>query len=312
VEQPNAHDGRYAPSPTGDLHLGNLRTALAAWLFARSAGARFTMRIDDLDPDRVRPGIAERQLADLAAIGLDWDGEPVYQTARLPRYEAALAALAERDMTYPCFCSRADIRAAASAPHGDGPELAYPGTCAHLDRALVAERLERGDAHCLRVRASGAVFEVVDRIAGRSSIVVDDFVVRRKDEVPAYLLATTVDDHDLRIGEVVRGADLLSSAPRQVWLAAQLDLRVPRFAHVPLVLGADGARLAKRHGAVTLRDLEAAGTGVREVSRWLAASLGVTVGDDAQNFELARSAREFDPGRLPDGPATITGQFQPL
>lgn len=307
----NPRDGRYAPSPTGDLHVGNLRTALAAWLFARGAGARLVLRLDDLDPDRVRPGLAERQLADLAAIGLDWDGEPVWQTARLDRYETALERLAEQGATYPCFCSRADIRAAATAPHGDSPELAYPGTCARLSADEAERRIAAGEEYCLRVRAEGVRVEVHDRYAGPTRITVDDFVVRRKDGVPAYLLATTVDDHDLVIGEVVRGADLLSSAPRQAWLAERLGLHTPAFAHVPLVLGTDGTRLAKRHGAVTLPDLAARGVEPRAVTAWLAQSLGL-VPSGTVVVDLADLARHFEPRDLPTAPVTIAEQFQAL
>lgn len=295
------HDGRYAPSPTGDLHLGNLRTALAAWLFARFHDARLVLRIDDLDPDRVRPGMAQRQLDDLAAIGIDWDGEPVVQTRRLALYEARLERLAATDATYPCFCTRADIRAAATAPHGDAPELAYPGTCARLDPRIAARRVAAGEAHCLRVRTDGVRTSVQDAFLGTVTCVVDDFVVRRKDGVPAYLLATTVDDHDLDIGLVVRGADLATSAPRQAWLAERLGHAPPRFAHVPLVLGSDGARLAKRHGAVTLRDLVALGRTPDDVRSQLAASLGLA--EPTEAVSPAQLLDRFDPQVLPREPA---------
>ena len=271
----NAHDGRYAPSPTGDLHLGNLRTALAAWLIARAAGARFALRIDDLDPDRLRPGSAERQLADLTALGLDWDGPVVVQSTRRPRHEAALATLDEQGATYPCFCSRAEIRAAASAPHGAGVEGAYPGTCARLAPQEAKRRVEAGEAHCTRVRAEGVVLGFTDGILGPIEGVVDDFVVRRKDGVPAYNLGTVVDDADQGVREVVRGSDLAETTHRQVWLAERLGLAVPRYAHVPIVVGVDGARLGKRHGSVTLADLAQRGVDADEVRLLLAESLGI-------------------------------------
>lgn len=301
-EAPN-DDGRYAPSPTGDLHLGNLRTALAAWLFARSRGARFILRVDDLDPDRVRPGIAERQLADLTALGIDWDGPVVWQTQRLDRYDAALDHLARTGATYPCFCSRADIRAAATAPHADAPELAYPGTCAALAPADAAARVAAGAPHCLRVRASGVRLTIVDELAPPATFLVDDFVVRRKDGVPAYQLATAVDDHDLGVGLVVRGADLRSSAPRQAWLADRLGHAPPRFAHVPLVFGGDGARLAKRHGAVTMRDLASAGHTTDQVRSMLAASLGIA--DRGEPVDMTQLCSRFDPARIPREPVTL-------
>lgn len=279
-------DGRYAPSPTGDLHLGNLRTAVAAWLFARTHGARLVLRIDDLDPDRFRPDSAERQIADLQALGLDWDGEPVVQSHRLDRYHAALAQLVADGLAYPCFCTRADIRAAASAPHGDSPELAYPGTCSHLDVAATNARIAAGAPHCLRVRARGARDSVDDLLVGNVAFTVDDFVVRRKDGVPAYLLATTVDDHDLEIGTVVRGADLLPSAPRQIWLAQTLGISAPSFAHIGLVRSGPGHRLAKRDGAVTLRELAARGTSAAQVLTWIGASLGLCDPDEMVDAEL--------------------------
>jgi glutamyl-tRNA synthetase len=274
--------GRFAPSPTGDLHLGNLRTALLAWLFARSGGGRFLMRIEDLDTGRVREGVEERQLADLRAIGVDWDGPVVRQSDRLALYEDALTRLA----TYPCFCTRAEIREAASAPHGALPEGAYPGTCRSLTAAERAAFEAAGRRPALRVRADGASANVSDQLLGSVSGAVDDFVVRRGDGAFAYNLAVVVDDGAQGVDQVVRGADLLESTPRQVWLARMLGLPEPSYAHVPLVLGPDGARLAKRHGAVTLRDL-----GASEARRWIASSLG-----------LREDLSDFDPARLPREP----------
>ena len=262
-------DGRFAPSPTGVLHLGNLRTALLAWLFARSQGARFEVRMEDLDTGRVRPGVAEAQLADLAAIGLDWDGEVTWQSRRLALFEEAIEALRAAGHTYECFCTRAEIRMAASAPHGPLGEGAYPGTCLRLTAAERAARLAEGRPPALRVRAGAARVAFTDRLHGRFEGAVDDFVVRRNDGAPAYNLATIVDDAAQGIGEVVRGDDLLETTPRQLFLARLLGLAEPAYAHVGLVLGPDGTRLAKRHGAVTLRQLEPAA-----VRAWLARSLG--------------------------------------
>jgi glutamyl-tRNA synthetase len=275
--------GRFAPSPTGDLHLGNLRTALLAWLFARSSGGRFLMRMEDLDRGRVREGVEDRQLADLRALGIDWDGPVVRQSQRVELYEAAI----ERLDTYPCFCTRAEIREAASAPHGALAEGAYPGTCRDLSAAERAAFRAAGRRPALRVRAGGASVSVEDRLLGRVSGVVDDFVVRRGDGAFAYNLAVVVDDAAQGVNEVVRGADLAESTPRQVWLARTLGLPEPSYAHVPLVLGPDGARLAKRHGAVTLRDIGAA-----EARAWIEASLGGVSLDPAA----------FDPVRLPTEP----------
>jgi glutamyl-tRNA synthetase len=296
-------DGRYAPSPTGALHVGNLRTALLAWLFARSAGARFLLRIEDLDASRVRPGVAEAQLADLRALGLDWDGEPVRQSARLHRYAAAIDRLDAAGLLYPCFCTRAEIREAASAPHGPLPEGAYPGTCRELTAAQRADREAAGRPPALRLRAGGARVAFADRLLGPQEAVVDDLVVRRNDGAPAYNLAVVVDDAEQGIGEVVRGADLVESTPRQLHLASLLELPAPRYAHVPLILGPDGARLAKRHGAVTLADRLAAGERADEVRGWLAASVGLA--EPGEVPAPAELLARFDPGALPSAPTVL-------
>jgi glutamyl-tRNA synthetase len=266
-------DGRFAPSPTGTLHVGNLRTALVAWLFARSQEARHLVRMEDLDTGRVRERFYDEQLHDLAAIGLDWDGPVVRQSERLALYEAALETLRSCDLVYECWCTRAEIREAASAPHGKLPEGAYPGTCRRLTHAERAERRAGGRPPALRVHADNARIAFEDRLAGHQEGVVDDFVVRRNDGAFAYNLAVVVDDGEQGIGEVVRGADLLDSTPRQLWLADRLGIQAPRHAHVALMLGPDGARLAKRHGAVTLADRAANGQTADDVRDELAASL---------------------------------------
>jgi glutamyl-tRNA synthetase len=289
-------DGRFAPSPTGVLHLGNLRTALIAWLFARSAGSRYLVRMEDLDTGRVREGAAEQQLADLAALGLDWDGEVVFQSQRLALYADAIARLQAAGQLYECFCTRAEIRSAASAPHGPLPEGAYPGTCLRLTDAERMERRAAGRLPALRVRAAAARVGFEDRVLGRVEGVVDDFVVQRNDGAPAYNLAVVVDDAAQRIEEVVRGDDLAPTTPRQIFLARLLGLPEPAYAHVPLVLGPDGARLAKRHGGVTLREVEPA-----DALRWMASSLGLPA--VAAPGELLAA---FDPAALPREP-TVYG-----
>jgi glutamyl-tRNA synthetase len=271
----SAPDGRFAPSPTGTLHLGNLRTALLAWLFARSQDARFLVRMEDLDTGRVRERFYDEQLRDLAALGLDWDGPVVRQSERLALYDDAIEALRAQELIYECWCTRAEIREAASAPHGHLPEGFYPGTCLRLSDAKRAERRATGRPPALRVRADAATVGFEDRVAGPVSGVVDDFVVRRNDGAHAYNLAVVVDDAEQGIGEVVRGADLLDSTPRQLWLGARLGLPAPRHAHAPLMLGPDGARLAKRHGAVTLADRAAQGETADDVRALLAASVGL-------------------------------------
>ena len=293
-------DGRFAPSPTGLLHLGNLRTALLAWLFARSAGARFLVRVEDLDHSRVRPGIEAAQLADLHVIGLDWDGSVVRQSERMGLYRDAIERLDDEGFLYPCYCTRKEIRAAASAPHGIADSDRYPGMCRHLTKAERAAREAQGRAPALRVRAEGARVSFEDRLLGHQEGETDDFVVRRNDGTPAYQLAVVVDDAEQGIGEVVRGADLADSTSRQVLISRLLGLPVYRYAHVPLVLGPDGTRLAKRHGAVTLGDRAARGEGPGEVLAWMARSLGLA--EPGEKPSVGDLLSRFDPDRLPPEP----------
>ncbi len=289
--------GRFAPSPTGVLHLGNLRTALLAWLFARHAGSAFLVRMEDLDAGRVRPGLAERQLADLAAIGLDWDGDVVVQSERHERYAAAVARLRGAGLVYRCYCTRAEVRAALSAPHGPLPEGAYRGTCRELSEHDHAAHEAGGRTAALRVRADAADVAFVDRVLGPYAGCVDDFILMRNDGAPAYNLAVVVDDAAQGVEEVVRGADLLDSTPRQRWLAGALGLTPPAHAHVPLVLGPDGRRLAKRHGGVTLDDV-APGAAVA----WMARSLGLPPASRAADL-----LDSFDPARIPREPTIFSG-----
>ena len=284
--------GRYAPSPTGELHLGNLRTALLAWLFARSTGRRFLLRIEDLDRTRVRPGIAKQQLADLAALELTFDGEPILQSQRLTAYEEALASLA--DSTYECFCSRREIAEAASAPHGTVGR--YPGTCRDLNKVQrTARRRTRRPA--LRLRADGARQTIRDVLHGEITVEVDDLVLRRNDGVPAYNLAVVVDDAYSHIDQVVRGDDLLPVAAGQAFLAQLLGYPPPIYAHVPLAVNGEGRRLAKRDGAVTLTQLAAEGVEPHAARQLMAESLDLAA--PGQHVTLESMLERFDPARLP-------------
>lgn len=292
--------GRFAPSPTGPLHLGNLRTALLAWLFARSAGSELLLRVEDLDPVAARAEVERRQLDDLAALGLDWDGPVVHQSERLDRYHEAIDRLVADGRTYPCWCTRREVLAAASAPHEHLPEGAYPGTCRDLAGPARAAREASGRPPSLRLRADGVEVTFTDDLHGPVTGAVDDFVLRRGDGTPAYNLAVVVDDAAQAIEQVVRGDDLLAGTPRQVHLAGLLGLPVPSHAHVPLVLGPDGERLAKRHGAVTLADLDDRGVTADDVRARLAGSLGLA--EPGERPAPAELAARFDPERLPREP----------
>ncbi|MEO1055667.1 MAG: tRNA glutamyl-Q(34) synthetase GluQRS, partial [Actinomycetota bacterium] len=269
--------GRFAPSPTGALHLGNLRTALIAWLSARSQGGGFIVRMEDLDRATADPVAAKRQLADLAALGLDWDGEVVFQSTRFARYDEALRVLAARGLVYECFCSRREVReqidAAVTAPHG--PPGAYPGTCRDLDDEARAAKRATGRPAAHRLRTDGQFIAFAERRGKRAEGAVDDFVLRRNDGTPSYNVAVVVDDEEQGITEVVRGDDLQASTPRQVLLQQLLGYRTPTYLHVPLLLGDDGERLAKRHGAVTLDDLRADGVEIASIVAWMARTLGL-------------------------------------
>jgi glutamyl-tRNA synthetase len=283
--------GRFAPSPSGDLHVGNLRTALLAWLFARSTGRDFLLRVEDLD--RARAGAEAEQLRDLAAVGVTWDGAVVRQTARGALYAEAISRLAASGLTYECFCTRREIQEAPSAPHA--PQGAYPGTCRNLEPAeLEFKRSSRPAA--IRLRSSVTEYTVRDVLHGEFAGVVDDFVLRRNDGVTAYNLAVVVDDAAQGIDQVVRGDDLLASTPRQAYLASLLNMPEPEYAHVPLVVNSDGVRLAKRDGAVTLGDLARAGVTAAGVRDLLLESLGLPAGT------LEQALAVFDPAALPRNP----------
>lgn len=285
--------GRFAPSPTSDLHVGNLRTALLAWLLARAEGVPFLIRVEDLDVGRVRAAdqAAQRQLDDLAALGLVSDAPVVRQSARLGLYHEAL----EKLPTYQCFCTRREIAEAASAPHADGYRP-YPGTCRELSSAQ-RERRRSERPPALRVDAGAASITVTDRWAGQVSGVVDDFVLRRNDGAFAYNLAVVVDDLAQCVTQLVRGADLLSSSPRQAWLARRLGGIEPAYAHVGLVTNGRGERLAKRDRAITLAQLAKTGTGPAEVLSMLGASLALN--EPGEPVTLDRLQACFDPGVRP-------------
>ena len=296
--------GRWAPSPTGNLHLGNLRTALLAWLFARSAGGRFLWRFEDLD-NAARPQFYDSQLRDVAALGLDWDGETARQRDRIDLYRDAIADLRRRSLTYECFCTRREIAEAAAAPHGPSPEGAYPGTCRRLSHAEREQKRAGGRPPALRLRAGdggagSAELTVTDRQLGDYTGIIDDFVLQRGDGTPAYNLAVVVDDAAQAVTEVVRGDDLLPSTPRQLHLARLLGLAPPSYAHVPLVLNPQGQRLAKRDGAVTLADRQSLGESPVDVLNLLLASLGLE--SVANTDDLRHVSQRFDPASLPRQP----------
>ena len=318
------------------MHLGNARTALLAWLTCRHEGGTMVLRLEDLDATRVVPGAAERLLADLRWLGLDWDEgpdvggphAPYLQTQRTAAYDAAIDHLLRTGAAFPCACSRADVNRAASAPHGEaspfddtsaGPR--YPGTCRDLPADEVQARARTaGRAPTIRFRGQtrGLATSFVDGVRGAVDPLplpagIDDFVIRRADGVAAYQLAVVVDDAAMNITQVVRGDDLLSSTPRQLALYQALALTPPRFFHVPLVLSPEGDRLAKRSRPVSVADLRQRGVTADVIIGALAASANLlapgrraTAQDLVGSFDLGRipiAAAALDPSQWPADPA---------
>ena len=264
------------------MHLGNVFAALVAWLSARAEGGSVVLRIEDLDPRAQRPGVAETLMRDLEWLGLNWDEGPYWQSERGEVYAEALARLEERGLLYPCFCTRADLRA-ASAPHASDGALVYPGTCRGLSEEEVARRsAERSPSLRLRVPdaddpagtvefrdlAYGPHREVLARDCG-------DFLVRRSDGVVAYQLAVVVDDALMGVTQVVRGHDLLPSCARQTYLARLLGWEPPQYGHVPLLVAPDGRRLAKRDRDLDLGALSERGVRPERIVGALAAAAGI-------------------------------------
>jgi glutamyl-Q tRNA(Asp) synthetase len=277
--------GRFAPSPTGPLHFGSLVAAVGSWLFARAAGGRWLVRIEDLDTARVVRGSEEEILQALRRYGLGWDGEIVRQSQRTALYDAALARLRAKGLAYDCACSRAEIERAASAPVGAEP--VYPGTC--------RDGLPPGrKARAVRFRAPDAVIAFDDIIAGHREENVSkqtgDFVIKRVDGAYAYQLAVVVDDAEQGVNQVVRGGDLLSSTARQIALQRALELPEPAYAHLPLVVAPDGAKLGKRDGALPLPTLDA-----ERIRTTLSAALRI-LGIDVDSVEDALP--RFNPERI--------------
>lgn len=264
---------RFAPSPTGDLHLGGAWTALASWVVARRVGGRSLLRIEDLDLPRVVPGSEARIVEDLRWLGLDWDEEPLRQSGRATAYEQALSTLAAGGLVYPCDCSRTDIARTANAPH-PGEESRYPGTCRDREPG---RRMKKPPAFRVRVPDEELAYEdgALGRVTQNLARDVGDFVLRRGDGLYAYQLAVVVDDLDTDVTDVVRGADLVTSTPRQIWLARMLGRKPPRYTHVPLVVGVDGLRLEKRTASTTVRGLRENGISAERIVGALAQGLGL-------------------------------------
>lgn len=279
--------GRFAPSPTGSMHLGNAWAALLSWLAVRSHNGRMVLRIEDLDPERSRPGYAAGLLEDLAWLGLDWDEgpdkggpySPYTQSQRLALYDETLRDLAERGLVYPCYCTRKELRTAASAPHADEEAPIYGGTCRLLSAEERRQKEHAGRSPAMRLRCPAGVVSFTDLLRGRITVdpalAMGDFALRRSDGVHAYQLAVVVDDGAMGINLVVRGDDLLPSTPAQVALFQLLGYTPPDFLHVPLLVDRSGIRLSKRHGSLEIRRLRAKGARPEAVLGYLGWKAGL-------------------------------------
>ncbi|MCA8923877.1 MAG: tRNA glutamyl-Q(34) synthetase GluQRS [Planctomycetes bacterium] len=293
---------RLAPSPTGALHLGNARTFLLTWLWARSRGAEVLLRVEDLDGPRTKRGAVEQALEDLRWLGLDHDGEVVHQSTREQAYRDALDALATAGVAYPCVCTRAEIARAQSAPNegDDGPR--YPGTCRGRFASAEEARAATGRDPAWRLVVEPGEVRFEDGVRGALTLdpyeECGDFVIAKKDGQAAYQLAVVVDDAWQGISDVIRGDDLVPSTPRQLLLYRALGLRAPRFAHLPLVRGADGRRLAKRHGDTRISHYRELGVPPERVVGLLSASAGLGARAPRQARELV-SAGPLDWAQIP-------------
>ena len=306
--------GRLAPSPTGALHLGNVRTFMVAWLRARQAGGKVILRMEDLDHPKHKPGADRQAIEDLRWLGFDWDEEYV-QSQRKHLYAAALDTLVSKGLAYPCVCSRRDVESAQSAPH-EGEQLRYPGTCRDRFASWDEAAAFSGRMPCWRFRTSQDSHVSFDDVfAGRYEMDVweklGDFPLARDENGAGYALAVTVDDAAMGVTEVVRGDDLLPATPPQILLYRALNLHPspltpqPAFFHVPLVVGPDGRRLAKRHGDTRISSFRASGVKPEEIIGFLAYASGIV--PDKKPVGLGSLTGLFDPSRLPRGPLVFQG-----
>lgn len=310
--------GRFAPSPTGEMHLGNVWTALLAWLDVRSRGGTMLLRIEDLDPDRSRPVYARQLMDDLAWLGLDWDEgpdvggpyTPYTQDERRHLYQAALECLSAMGLVYPCYCTRAEILGAASAPHLGEAETCYPGTCRHLTAGERRKREGHGRRQALRLQVPEETIAFTDGLFGpvaqNIAETCGDFIVRRSDGVHAYQLAVVVDDAAMRVTRVLRGQDLLFSTPRQLLLYRLLDLPAPNFIHVPLLLGTDGHRLSKRQKDLALAALRDRGVAAERIIGYLAWKAGQI--DNWQPVKAAELIPGFTLQKIGTAPVVVDGR----
>ena len=294
--------GRFAPSPSGRMHLGNVFSAMLAWLSVRSQGGEMVLRIEDLDPDRCRPEYAETLKEDLRWLGLDWDREQIPQSLRSRAYEERFEQLAQLNLVYPCYCTRNELHA-ASAPHASDGRVLYAGTCRDLTQE---QRAERQKLPAWRLTVPNREYSFTDGLQGAFSenlaAECGDFIIRRADGVYAYQLAVVTDDGEGGITQVVRGMDLLDSTPRQLYLYELLGLQPPEFYHVPLLVAPDGRRLSKRERDLDLGALRQNYT-AEEILGKLAHLAGLL--EKPEKLSAAELVLQFDWGKVQRTPIIL-------
>ena len=299
--------GRFAPSPTGPLHIGNLRTAVIAWLCSQQSDGELLLRFEDLDRANSKSEHEARQINELAQLGITFGSNVLRQSERFHLYRDIVDGLRQQDLVYPCYCTRREILESTQAPHGPTIEGAYAGTCRNLSARDRSEREQSGRPPAWRLQSNNEEYIVDDLVAGPTTTVIDDMVLLRNDGVPAYNLAVVVDDAAQGVTQIVRGDDLLLGTGRHMHLQKLLGYPTPQYVHVPLVVGPDAERLAKRHGAVTLEDLSHKGVGTQEVLGELARSIGSVV---ERPKDVADLLDDFNLDRLPRSPWTIPSHWQ--
>ena len=304
--------GRLAPSPTGVLHLGNARTFLLTWLCVRARGGTLLLRIEDIDGPRIKDGAERATLDDLRWLGLDWDGVVLRQSEHLARYRAAVDDLLARGLAYPCVCTRKEVEDAASAPHEDWLDAApYPGTCRGRFASLDAARDASGREPAVRFLVDVDRVPFTDGFRGaEKGRIAGDFVIQKRDGEPAYQMAVVADDHRQGVTEVVRGDDLVPSTPRQLLLYRAFGGTPPPFAHLPLLVGTDGRRLAKRHGDTSLGAFRARGVRRERIVGWLAACSGLAALGEELDARALLERWRGDPAILrkaPHAPVVVRG-----
>lgn len=290
--------GRFAPSPSGRMHLGNAFTAVLSWLYARKKNGTYILRIEDLDPDRCRPEYAEQVKKDLRWLGIDWDYEPQPQSARSDVYRMVFEELQRKELIYPCFCTRNELHA-ASAPHASDGVFVYSGTCKNLSADKRTELLNL-KKHAWRIAVAPEKIEFNDGLQDHQKAEIDqecgDFIVRRSDGVFAYQLAVVIDDHEQGINQVVRGVDLLQSTFMQIYLHEVLNYAIPDYYHIPLICAPDGRRLSKRN-----KDLNFSYLAEHAKPEEILGMIGYLAGilPNKSSISSGELLAAFEPGRIP-------------